>query len=73
MIPKDADWLVRGYKGQKLLLETWHRGDSSKDAEIAAWKARMRRGEVSHVEVVNRNRPFDGVTTIYPEAPSETT
>lgn len=56
-IPSDADYLVRGYSRAQvyLLVETLHRSEASMRVEIEAWRARMRRGEVSRIEVVNRN------------------
>lgn len=48
-------WCVRGFdlKGQ-LLVETVHKGDSSKDMEVDVWKTRMARGEVSRIEIIDR-------------------
>ena len=48
-------WLVRGFdtKGH-LLVETVHKGDTSKDMEVDVWKTRMKRGEVGRIEVVDR-------------------
>lgn len=66
-----SEWLyrIRGYaptnQGGELLLETVHASEASRDIEIAAWRARIRRGEVSHIEVVDLQKPFDGVTKIY--------
>ncbi len=34
-----------------LLVRTWHIGESSKDAEVAAWRSRMSRGEVSKIVI----------------------
>jgi hypothetical protein len=55
MIPRDATHLVRGYNHQgKLLVETWHRGDGSKDVEVQVWKSRRdSRGDVGRIEVVD--------------------
>jgi hypothetical protein len=54
-VPYDATHLVRGYaptnKGGHLLVETWHRGEGSKDCEVAAWLLRRKRGEVGRIEV----------------------
>lgn len=53
----DWDYRIRGYRppnqGGGLLLETVHRGEASRDIEIAAWRERIRRGEVDHIEVTN--------------------
>lgn len=35
------------------LCETTHKGESSAYVEIEAWKERMRRGEVGHVELID--------------------
>ena len=62
------DFRVRGFAGGRhpngvpagtLLVETTHKGESSAFIEIEAWKARMRRGEVSRVELIDL-RPSDG-------------
>jgi hypothetical protein len=68
---------VRGYASNKhpgwptvklgdLLLETTHGSKASKDIEVAAWKARMQRGEVAYVEVISHVEPY-GTETIFPE------
>lgn len=61
------DYEIKGYAGARhaavrdgraragdLLLHTWHIGESSRDMEIAAWRSRMARGEVSHIEVIDK-------------------
>lgn len=61
-IPDNATHLVRGFasathpraKLGDLLVETWHIGASSKDVEVAAWLDRLKSGEVSRVEVIDR-------------------
>ena len=53
MIPPNADYLVRGYKGRELLVETWHIGEASKDLEVMVWKELIQRGEASHYEVAS--------------------
>lgn len=65
------DWAVEGYSRSPhgapvLILRTTHRGESSKDIEVLAWKERMRRGEISYVKVHNLNPPF-GTQTIFPD------
>ena len=52
--PIDTTHFVSGYRGKLLLVQTWHRGIGSVQTELAAWKARYDRGEVTHVEVVDR-------------------
>lgn len=52
-IPESADYLVRGFRGQTLLLETWHVGESSKNMEVSAWSERIKRGEATHIEIVS--------------------
>jgi hypothetical protein len=47
------DYTIRIYKGRSLLVETVHRGEASRDIEIAATMERLRRGEVSHFEVLD--------------------
>lgn len=52
---------VRGFapvnQGGHLLLETWHDSVPSKDMEVAAWRTRMRRGEVGRIEVDDHEYP----------------
>lgn len=64
MIPHDADWIVTGWRGTELLVQTWHRGVGSKDCEVAAWHERLKRGEASHVDVLDRKT--GKVQTIFP-------
>lgn len=58
-MPVDGWWeyRIRAYRppnqGGGLLYETVHRGEHSRDMEIAIFKERMRKGEVSHIEVVD--------------------
>lgn len=51
------EYRIRAYrspnKGGGLLIETVHRGESSRDMEIAVFKERMKRGEVDHIEVID--------------------
>jgi hypothetical protein len=60
-------YAIRGFKGNRLLLETTHATEASKAIEIAAWRIRMARGEASHVEVTALTSPY-GTETIYPTA-----
>ncbi len=51
------EYKIRAYyppnRGGGLALETVHRGAHSRDTEIACFKERMKRGEISHIEVVD--------------------
>ena len=57
-IPRDADFVVRGYdRSGLLLLETWHRGEWSKDMEVSCWLERRKRGDdVGKVEIEDRTQ-----------------
>lgn len=54
------DYRIRAYappnQGGGLLLETVHRGEASRDMEISVFRDRMRRGEVSHIEVIDLHK-----------------
>jgi hypothetical protein len=56
MIPKNADYEVKGYRRGQLLVHTWHIGESSKDLEVSVWYERYKRGECTSVEVIDRNK-----------------
>jgi len=58
MIPRDADYIISAYKNKLLVLETWHRGDASRDIEISAYRERIKLGEIDYIVVTNRNSPF---------------
>lgn len=62
------DYTIRAYRptnqGGGLLIETWHIGTASRDIEIAVFKDRMARGEVSYIEVTSHVEPV-GITTLY--------
>lgn len=66
-----SEFIVRGYAGFRhrvakpytLLMATTHSSEASAAVEIDAWKARMRRGEVSHCELIDQ-RPDGGLTNI---------
>ncbi len=56
------DFIIRGFAGSKqqngipygaLLVETTHKGEASVYVTIEAWQARMKRGEVSHAELID--------------------
>lgn len=67
---RDGRWAytIRAYRppnqGGGLLMETVHATQASRDVEIAAWKSRMRRGEIDHIDVIAHVEPY-GVTTRY--------
>jgi len=67
MLQPDWDYTLRIFappnRGGELLLETTHRGEASRDIELAVCRERMKRGEVSHVEVIAHVPPY-GITTI---------
>jgi hypothetical protein len=48
------DWRIRSYnRKNQLLLETVHKGNASKWAELQAYKARMQRGDdITRIEIV---------------------
>jgi hypothetical protein len=57
-----SDFKIRGFAGARhprhlpygmLLGETVHQGESSAAIEIEAWQSRIRRGEVSLVELID--------------------
>jgi hypothetical protein len=47
-----------------LAIETTHIGKPSRDIEISAFRARMKRGEIAYIEVISLVEPY-GITTIY--------
>jgi hypothetical protein len=51
------EYKIRAYrppnKGGGLLIETVHRGEHSRDMEIGIFQDRMKRGEISHIEVID--------------------
>lgn len=57
----DPPFTIKAYAGGghptaplgAMILHTWHATEGSRDIEIAAYKARIRRGEISHIEVVD--------------------
>ena len=57
---RDWDYTLRIYapsnQGGHLLLETTHRGETSKDIELQVCRMRMATGEVGHVEVLDHAR-----------------
>lgn len=61
------DYEIKAYyplnRGGHLAIHTWHDGTASRDMEIAAFRERMRRGEIGHIEVIAYVEPV-GVTTL---------
>jgi hypothetical protein len=61
------EYTIRAYRptnqGGGLDIETVHKGTASRDIEIAAFKSRMARGEISYIEVIAHVEPY-GTTTI---------
>lgn len=64
VMERKPDYVICGYAANghpafphisegDLLVKTWHVGESSRDMEIAAWKERMKRGEVSYITVTD--------------------
>lgn len=49
------DWRIRGYRHDgRLLIETTHRGDASKDTELLAFH--MRTKDVGYIDLIDCNR-----------------
>lgn len=65
---RDGKWeyTIRAYRppnqGGGLDIETVHVGTASRDIEIAAFRARMARGEIDYIEVITHVEPFGTVT-----------
>jgi hypothetical protein len=67
---------IKSYRRGQLVMHTWHTDRTSCWIEVQAYRARMRRGEISKIEVYDVNKMT--VETIYPdpdksEAPDEKT
>ncbi len=61
------DYTIRAYlslRSDDLVIETWHDGVASKNAEIAAFRVRMRSGEIAYIEVYSYVDPV-GFTQIF--------
>ncbi len=62
------EYTIRAYRGPNqgggLVLETVHVGTASRDMEIAVFRTRMARGEISHIEVISHVEPF-GTKRLY--------
>lgn len=58
----DPHYTIKAYRspncGGGLVLVTQHATEMSRDVEIAAFRARMRRGEIGHIEVIAHVEPF---------------
>lgn len=58
---KMSDFIIRGYAGHKhpgarrgaMVLETTHKSEASASIEIEAYRERMKRGEIDHVELLD--------------------
>lgn len=54
------DYRIRAYyppnRGGGVAIETVHRGEASRDVEIAVFKERIRKGEISHIDVIDIER-----------------
>lgn len=63
-----ADYTIKAFyppnKGGGLAIHTWHIGTGSRDIEIAVFRERMARGEISHIEVTSHVEPY-GTETYY--------
>ncbi len=45
------------YRGRQLVMHTWHTTEASRDIEIAAFNARIERGEITRIEVYDMHPP----------------
>ncbi len=51
-------WEIKAYDGYRLVMHTWHTTESSRDMEIAAFRARIARGDgVTRIEVFDMQPP----------------
>ena len=61
------DYEIKAYyphnQGGGLAIHTWHIGKGSAQTELEVFADRMRRGEISHVELIDCNRYT--TTTLY--------
>lgn len=71
---RDGKWhyTIKAYaatnQGGGLVMETVHVGTASRDVEIAAFRTRMARREISYIEVIAHVEPF-GTERIYSTDP----
>lgn len=61
---------IRGFRGQQLLRETVHKNEISAYVELEAWRARMQRGDIGHVELIDC-RPGGDLTNLHVYAETE--
>ena len=60
-MPFIPPWSIKAYAGWShptahptaLVLHTWHTTDVSKDIEVEVFRARMARGEISKIEILD--------------------
>jgi hypothetical protein len=61
------EYTLRAYRppnqGGGLLIETTHAGTASRDIELSVFRDRIKRGEVSYVEVITHIPPY--TTTLF--------
>ena len=51
-------WEIKAYDGRRLVMHTWHADEVSRDMEIAAFQARIDRGDgVTRIEVFDMHPP----------------
>ena len=57
-----GDYTIQAFfppnRGGGEAIVTWHIGEASRDMEIAAFKARMARGEIDFIVVTNHVPPY---------------
>ena len=57
------------YQADRMVMHTWHADRTSCWIEVQAYRARMRRGEISKIEIYDMKKGT--VETIYPEKSEE--
>lgn len=67
-MPRQWEYTIKAFyppnRGGGLAIETGHDGLASRDIEIAVFRERIKRGEISHIEVTSHVEPF-GTETIW--------
>lgn len=58
IVPPEADYVITAYKRGVVMLETWHRGEASRDIELVVYRGRLDAGDFDRVIVTNRVPPF---------------